>query len=91
MVNFFPLFLVPEGGAIEQAYIDHSMALRSKNLTPEQFRAAMDTWQKQQPPMPQCYVGHLVDHIDPQKSVVLLLPVWCVGVMLSIAPHPDSR
>lgn len=31
----------------------------------------------------------LVDHIDPQKSVVLLLPVWCVGVMLSIAPHPD--
>lgn len=64
MLNFFPLFLVPEGGAIEQAYIDHSMALRSKNLSPEQFRAAMDTWQKQQPPMPTCFVGHLVDHID---------------------------
>ncbi|MCK4879923.1 MAG: dipeptidase [Bacteroidales bacterium] len=64
MVNFFPLFLVPEGGAIEQRYIDHSMALRSRNLTPEQFREEMDAWQKQQPSMPHCYVGHLVDHID---------------------------
>ena len=64
MVNFFPLFLVPEGGEIEQRYIDHSMALRSRNLTPEQFRAEMDEWQKQQPSMPKCYVGHLVDHID---------------------------
>jgi membrane dipeptidase len=64
MVNFFPLFLVPEGGAIEQAYIDHSNALRSRILSPEQFRAEMDTWQKQQPPMPRCFVGHLVDHID---------------------------
>ena len=70
MVNFFPLFLVPEGGAIEQAYIDHSLALRSKNLTPEQFRAEMDAWMKQQPPMPQCFVGHLVDHIDHMVKLV---------------------
>jgi membrane dipeptidase len=64
MVNFFPLFLHPDGAAIEQAYIDYSLELRSKNLTPEQFRSEMDAWQKQQPPMPQCFVGHLVDHID---------------------------
>ncbi|MCK5068280.1 MAG: dipeptidase [Bacteroidales bacterium] len=63
-VNFFPIFLHPEGGKIEQDYIDFSMALRSRNLTPEQFREEMDAWEKQQPPMPQCYVGHLVDHID---------------------------
>jgi len=64
MVNFFPLFLVPEGAAIEQAYIDHSNSLRSRDLTPAQFREEMDKWQQQQPPMPQCCVGHLVDHID---------------------------
>lgn len=63
MVNFFPLFLVPEGGAIEQDYIDHSSLLRSRNLSPEQFREEMDKWQQQQPPMPRCYPGHLVDHI----------------------------
>jgi len=64
MVNFFPLFLVPEGGAIEQRYIDHSITLRARNLTPEQTRIEMDSWMKEQPPMPRCYVGHLVDHID---------------------------
>jgi len=24
----------------------------------------MQAWEKRQPPMPVCYVGHLVDHID---------------------------
>lgn len=64
MVNFFPMFLVPEGGVIEQAYIDQSLALRSQKLSPAQFREAMDTWEEQQPPMPKCYVGQLVDHIE---------------------------
>lgn len=64
MVNFFPLFLHPDGAAIEQAYIDYSLALRSRNLSPEQSKVEMDNWMKQQPPMPQCFVGHLVDHID---------------------------
>lgn len=64
MVNFFPMFLVPEGGAIEQAYIDQSLALRSRKLSPAQFREEMDTWEEQQPPMPRCYVGQLVDHIE---------------------------
>lgn len=64
MVNFFPMFLVPEGGAIERAYIDQSLALRSRKLSPAQFREEMDTWEKQQPPMPSCYVGQLVDHIE---------------------------
>jgi len=64
MINFFPLFLVPEGGAIEQAYIDQYTSLRSMDLSPEQFQEEMNAWQKQQPPMPRCYVGHLVDHID---------------------------
>jgi len=63
-VNFFPLFLVPEGGAIEQGFIDYSMEIRSQNLSPEQSRVEMDNWMKRQPPMPICYVGHLVDHID---------------------------
>ncbi|MCJ7715206.1 MAG: dipeptidase, partial [Anaerolineales bacterium] len=70
MVNFFPLFLHPDGAAIEQAYMDHSLGLRSRNLTPDQFNAEMDTWRKQQPPMPQCYVGHLVDHIDHMVKLV---------------------
>jgi membrane dipeptidase len=77
MINFFPLFLVPEGGAIEQAWIDRSLELRSRNLTPEQFRAEMDKWQEEQPPMPQCYVGHLVDHID---HVVKLAGIDHVGL-----------
>ncbi|MCK5694127.1 MAG: dipeptidase [Bacteroidales bacterium] len=64
MVNFFPLFLVPEGGVVEAGYIEYSIELRAQNLPPEQFRAEMDMWEKQQPPMPVCYVGHLVDHID---------------------------
>jgi membrane dipeptidase len=64
MVNFFPLFLVPEGGEVEARYIEYSIELRAKNLPPEQFRSEMDKWEKQQPPMPVCYVGHLVDHID---------------------------
>ncbi|MEA3460892.1 MAG: dipeptidase, partial [Bacteroidota bacterium] len=64
MVNFFPLFLVPEGGAIEQAYIDQYTKLRSMNLPPEQFSEEMRAWEKQQAPNPRCYVGHLVDHID---------------------------
>ena len=64
MVNFFPLFLIPEGAEIEQRFIDKSNSLRSKNLTADQFRAEMDEWGKQQPSMPRCYVGHLVDHID---------------------------
>lgn len=63
-VNFYPLFLIPEGAAIEQAYIDQSMALRAKNLSPEQIRAEMKAWENQQAPNPVCYVGHLVDHID---------------------------
>ena len=64
MVNFFPLFLVPEGAVVEAGYIEYSIELRAQNLPPEQFRAEMDKWEKQQPPMPVCYVGHLVDHID---------------------------
>ena len=64
MINFFPLFIVPEGGEVEQRYIDFSIALRGKNLTPEQYREEMNAWEKQQAPMPKCYVGHLVDHID---------------------------
>jgi membrane dipeptidase len=64
MVNFFPLFLVPEGGKVEAAYIKYSIEMRAQNLPPDQFRAEMDKWEKQQPPMPICYVGHLVDHID---------------------------
>ncbi|RLE05045.1 MAG: membrane dipeptidase, partial [Bacteroidetes bacterium] len=64
MINFFPLFIVPEGGEVEQRYIDFSIALRGKNLSPEQYREEMNKWEKQQPPMPKCYVGHLVDHID---------------------------
>jgi len=64
MVNFFPLFLVPEGGAIEQAYIDEYTKLRSMELSPEQFAEQMHAWEEQQAPMPRCFVGHLVDHID---------------------------
>jgi len=77
MVNFFPMFLVPEGSKIEQDYIDYSMALRSRNLTPEQYREEMDKWEKQQPPMPICYVGHLVDHID---HIVKLAGIDHVGL-----------
>ena len=64
MVNFFPLFLVPEGAVVEAGYIEYSIELRAQNLPPEQFSTEMDKWEKQQPPMPICYVGHLVDHID---------------------------
>ena len=77
MINFFPLFLHPEGGPIEQAWIDQSIALRARKLSPEQHRAEMDAWQKKQAPMPQCYVGQLVDHID---HVVKLVGIDHVGL-----------
>jgi membrane dipeptidase len=77
MVNFFPMFLVPEGGAVEQAYIDHTLALRSRDLAPEQFREEMSAWEKKQPPMPQCYVGHLVDHVE---YIVKLAGIDYVGL-----------
>lgn len=64
MVNFFPLFILPEGGKMLDQLVEHAATLRGKNLSPEQFREEMDAWQKQQPPWPTCYVGHLVDHID---------------------------
>lgn len=64
MVNFFPVFLHPDGGKIEEDFINYSMALRSRNLTPKQISKELDAWEKQAPPMPKCYVGHLVDHID---------------------------
>ena len=64
MVNFFPLFLVPEGGEVEARYIEHYTALRAKNLSPEEFKKEMNAWEKKQPPMPVCYVGQLIDHID---------------------------
>jgi len=70
MVNFFPLFLHPDGAGLNQAYIDQTRELSSKNLSPEQFRAEMEAWRKQLPPMPQCYVGHLVDHIDHMIKLV---------------------
>lgn len=64
MVNFFPLFLLPEGAAIEQAYIDQYNKLRSMELPPEEMGEQMALWDKQQAARPLCYVGHLVDHID---------------------------
>jgi membrane dipeptidase len=64
MVNFFPMFLVPGGGAAEQRYIEAFSSLKSRKLSPEEFRVEMKKWEKQQPPLPPCYVGHLVDHID---------------------------
>ena len=64
MVNFFPLFILPEGGEVVDRYVEHTMVLRGKNLSPEQFREEMNAWGEQQPPKPICYVGHLVDHID---------------------------
>jgi membrane dipeptidase len=77
MVNFFPMFLLPEGGAVEQAYIDHTLALRSRNLSPKEFRKEMSRWEKLQPPMPACYVGHLVDHIE---YIVKLAGIDYVGL-----------
>jgi len=64
MINFFPLFLVPEGGEVEARYIENYAALRARNLSPQEFQKEMQAWEKRQPPMPVCYVGHLVDHID---------------------------
>lgn len=64
MVNFFPLFLLPEGAAIEQAYIDQYAKLRSMDLSPEEFGEQMAAWNQLQPSRPPCHVGHLVDHID---------------------------
>jgi membrane dipeptidase len=64
MVNFFPLFLLPEGAAIEQAYIDQYTKLRAMDLTPEEMGEQMAIWEKLQPDRPRCFAGHLVDHID---------------------------
>lgn len=64
MVNFFPLFLIAEGAAIEQAYIDQYARLRSMDLSQEEFGQQMAAWNQLQPSRPPCYVGHLADHID---------------------------
>jgi len=64
MVNFFPLFILPEGAEMVDGFVEHTLALRGKNLSLEQVGEEMNAWRQQQPPMPICYVGHLVDHID---------------------------
>lgn len=64
MVNFFPLFLLPEGAALVDGYVEQTLALRGKNLSPVEFSAEMNEWMEKQPAMPTAYVGHLVDHID---------------------------
>ena len=47
--------VLPLIGPIKLFAQTKSMALRSRNLTPEQYREEMDKWEKQQPPMPICY------------------------------------
>lgn len=64
MVNFFPLFIVPEGAEIEQNYIDKLQEYKALYPSPEAYREAMSKWEKEQPPMPPCSVGDVVDHIE---------------------------
>ena len=64
MINFFPLFILPGGAELADGYVAQTLVLRGKNLSPEEFDAEMNAWREKQPPMPVCYVGHLVDHID---------------------------
>jgi membrane dipeptidase len=64
MVNFFPVFLMPEGGEVEAGFLERSRELREQNLSPKQFQELMKAWEQEQEALPVCYVGHLVDHID---------------------------
>jgi len=64
MINFFPLFIVPEGAAIEQNYIDKLNEYKELHPSPEAYNEAMTKWEKEQPPMPKCSVGDVVDHIE---------------------------
>jgi len=64
MVNFYPLFLVPEGLAVETAYYEKSMELRKMNLSPEEFSRAMHDFERERPPLPRCGVDAVADHLE---------------------------
>lgn len=70
MVNFFPLFLLPEGAALVDGFVEQTLSLRGKGLSPQEFDAEMDAWREKLAAMPTAYVGHLADHIDHIVKVV---------------------
>ena len=64
MVNFFPVFIHPEGAVAEARYIEKSMDLKQQDLSVKDYHMKMDAWEKEQPAMPTCTPGHVVDHIE---------------------------
>jgi len=64
MVNFYPVFLVPEGVEVENAYFEKSMELRRKQLSPEAFNKVMHAFERELPPLPHCSVEAVADHLE---------------------------
>lgn len=64
MVNFYPVFLAPEGVEVENAYFEKSMELKRKQLSPEAFRKAMQVFERDRPPLPHCSVEAVADHLE---------------------------
>jgi len=64
MVNFFPLFINPDGAPVEARYIEKTRELEKLGLSPDELHREMDAWEKEQPPRPSCTPGQIVDHIE---------------------------
>lgn len=64
MVNFYPVFIHPDGAAVESRYIEKTMELKELGLSVEEFNREMDAWEKEQSSMPSCTPAHVVDHIE---------------------------
>ena len=64
MVNLYPVFLVPEGVAVETAYYEKSMELKARDLSPADYRETMRAFEKDRPPLPHCTVDDVADHLE---------------------------
>jgi len=64
MVNFFPLFINPDGAAVEALYIEKTGELEKLGLPLDEFHRELDAWEKEQPPRPPCTAFQVADHIE---------------------------
>jgi len=64
MINFFPIFIIPEGAKVEQRFLEKFNELKKRDLSPEFFHDEIDQWEKQQPAMPSCTAHDVADHFE---------------------------
>lgn len=63
MVNFFPVFLMPEGERVGNEMFKVARALQAKYPNEQEYQLAFEQWRREHP-FPVASVHHVVDHIE---------------------------